>query len=157
MECYWQAGRTNADQTTAATSTRSTTTPNPFADSDSDGETNDMDVDERYEQRRQRMLLRQDGEDWETEFNSYMKDMARDVTRDTDLVQWWSVCNFSLISLSVWLTSLYSLSDQWPSFPYPLAHRTRRTTCASVVCYVRTHVLLWKAYRARPSLSVGTG
>ncbi|KZT31579.1 hATC-domain-containing protein, partial [Sistotremastrum suecicum HHB10207 ss-3] len=64
--------------------------PPPTSDS-MDVDLDDLDDDDYYDhQRRQEMLHAQDGEDWELEYATYSKDLARDVERDTDLVKWWS-------------------------------------------------------------------
>jgi hypothetical protein len=39
------------------------------------------------------MLLSQDQEEgWEAELHRYLKDLPPNVTKDTDVVQWWQVC-----------------------------------------------------------------
>ena len=46
--------------------------------------------------RHQLMLLSgQAGEGWQAELRRYLKDMPTNVTKDTDIVEWWQVCSWS--------------------------------------------------------------
>ncbi|KZT33249.1 hypothetical protein SISSUDRAFT_993301, partial [Sistotremastrum suecicum HHB10207 ss-3] len=60
-----------------------------------------LDDDDLYDhQRRQEMMKTDDGEDWEVEYTTYVKDLARGVERDTDLVRWWSdnACRYPVLA-----------------------------------------------------------
>lgn len=62
-----------------------------------DGATSDSDeeLDAAYDRDRRALFEAADEEeeDWEREYERYTKDMHREVTRDTDLVEWWCVSN----------------------------------------------------------------
>ena len=64
------------------------TTPTPAqpAPADNNSILSDFDRHQRT------LLLCQEGEGWQVELCQYLKDMPADVTKDTDIVEWWQVC-----------------------------------------------------------------
>jgi hypothetical protein len=53
----------------------------------------DESIASEYDRLRRSQLLSQSSEEggWEAELRRYLKDYPADVTRDTDLIQWWQV------------------------------------------------------------------
>ena len=44
-----------------------------------------------FDRYRKVLMERDDGEGWASELRRYLKDRPVDVTRDTDIVEWWQV------------------------------------------------------------------
>jgi hypothetical protein len=44
-----------------------------------------------YDLYRQSLVTKDDNEGWASEKRRYLKDMPADVTKDTDIVEWWQV------------------------------------------------------------------
>jgi hypothetical protein len=44
-----------------------------------------------YDRHRLTLLSGQEGEGWQAELRQYLKDMPANVTKDTDIVEWWQV------------------------------------------------------------------
>jgi hypothetical protein len=57
----------------------------PPLDSTSDNFTSEFD------RHRQALVSREEDEEWESELRRYLRDVPADVTKDTDIVEWWSV------------------------------------------------------------------
>jgi hypothetical protein len=89
MEEYWNLHK----QRPASSGTGDTMTTNPDGDST---------VESEYDRHR-RMLVQQaiyeHNAGWAAELRRYLKDMPEDVTKDTDIVQWWSVSLFSIFTI----------------------------------------------------------
>ena len=49
-----------------------------------------------YDRYRQSLLEVDEGEGWSSELRRYLKDRPVDVTKDTDIVKWWQVCQLKL-------------------------------------------------------------
>jgi hypothetical protein len=45
-----------------------------------------------YDQYRQTLVATEDDKGWAAELRHYLKDMPADVTKDTDIIEWWQVC-----------------------------------------------------------------
>jgi hypothetical protein len=62
----------------------------------------DSTIESEYDRHR-RMLVQQaiyeHNAGWAAELRRYLKDMPEDVTKDTDIVQWWSVSLFSTFTI----------------------------------------------------------
>jgi hypothetical protein len=46
-----------------------------------------------FDRLRQSLVTQDEDEGWASELRRYLKDMPADVTRDTDILEWWSVCD----------------------------------------------------------------
>jgi hypothetical protein len=69
----------------------STPTLSPQKELNSDSDDDPMAEFDRH----RRTLITQDREeDWNAELRRYLRDMPDNVTVKTDLIDWWSVCNF---------------------------------------------------------------
>ena len=49
-----------------------------------------------YDRYRQTLMDEEDDEGWASELQCYLKAHPVDVTKDTDIIQWWQVCSFLL-------------------------------------------------------------
>lgn len=78
MEDYWSR-QPRAQSTSPSTSTSMNTAP-PRTSILSD-----------YDQYRQSLMASEDDEGWAAELRYYLKDMPADVTKETDIVEWWQV------------------------------------------------------------------
>lgn len=106
-----------------------------MSDSDSD-----EDLDAAYDCTRLALLAAAQDEDreegWEEEFARYVKDFAKDATRDMDLVEWWSVSLLITIFFYNLLTTFYyrnmhisiPSSRSWRSTFSPLRHLPLRAS-----------------------------
>ncbi|KZT31524.1 hATC-domain-containing protein, partial [Sistotremastrum suecicum HHB10207 ss-3] len=73
----------------------------PQSSEDMEVDLDALDDDDYYDhQRRQEISMAADGGHWEREYDDYVKDVARDVERDTDLVRWWQEHNIRYPTLS---------------------------------------------------------
>ena len=52
-----------------------------------------------YDQYWQTLIDKNDNEEWSSELQHYKNSYPVDVTKDTDIVQWWQVCSFFLPDL----------------------------------------------------------
>jgi hypothetical protein len=50
--------------------------------------------------RRRRIMQNSDDEGWASELRHYLKDIPANVTKDTDIIEWWQVRLFSCLSES---------------------------------------------------------
>src|SRR6266478_1918935 len=48
-----------------------------------------------YDRYQQSLVATPENEGWAAELRRYLKDMPPDVTKDTDIVEWWQVCPFN--------------------------------------------------------------
>lgn len=64
------------------------------------------------------VLLSSRGEDkgWQAELQRYLKDLPADVTKDTDIVQWWQVCDSTLCSTNQIITVYRTMGALTPLF-----------------------------------------
>jgi hypothetical protein len=53
---------------------------------------NDNSIISEYDRYRQSLVKSDDDEGWNSEYRRYLKDRPANVTKDTDIVQWWQVC-----------------------------------------------------------------
>jgi hypothetical protein len=86
MERYWKA-RPKAPLP-ATTAPPSTLPGNVVAGS----------VQSDYDLHRQTLLTRDEDEGWQAELRRYLKDIPADVTKETDIVEWWQVCILYFLS-----------------------------------------------------------
>jgi len=50
-----------------------------------------------FDQHRQNLVMvREEDEGWAAELRRYLKEMPADVSKETDIVEWWQVCHISL-------------------------------------------------------------
>jgi hypothetical protein len=63
-------------------------------------------------------LLSSRGEDegWQAELRRYLKDLPADVTKDTDIVKWWQVCDSMLCSTNQIITIYRTTGTLTPLF-----------------------------------------
>src|SRR6266550_7615573 len=86
MEEYYQTRPTASTTTTNEQS-------NEISNSSSDDEPdpNKLSLRDDFNKYRRMLLTREEDEGWQSEKRCYLKDMPRDVERDTDIVHWWQV------------------------------------------------------------------
>jgi hypothetical protein len=53
--------------------------------------TNNDSILSDFDRHRLTLLLGQEGEGWQAELRRYLKDMPANVTKDTDIMEWWQV------------------------------------------------------------------
>lgn len=91
MEEYWDLHRPLPGSTSLGT-----------GDADATNADGDSTIESEYDRHR-RMLVQQaiyeHNAGWAAELHHYLKDMPEDVTKDTDIVQWWSVSLFSMFTI----------------------------------------------------------
>ena len=86
MEEYWKKN--------LASRTPSPPANNALSDDDSTFES-------EFDRHRQKLIAASaKNEGWAAELRRYLKDIAANVTKDTDIVQWWSVSRHSALLLS---------------------------------------------------------
>jgi len=54
-----------------------------------------------FNQHQQHILTQEDQEGWAAELRCYLKDVPADVTKDTDIMEWWQVCAISFDSTNL--------------------------------------------------------
>ena len=86
MEEYYQ---TRPMASTTTTNEQS----NGISDSSSDDEPdpNKLSLWDDFDKYRHMLLTWEEDEGWRSEKRHYLKDMPRDVERDTDIIHWWQV------------------------------------------------------------------
>jgi hypothetical protein len=52
-----------------------------------------------YDQYYQTLVEMDDDKGWASELKHYLKDRPADVLKETDIVQWWQVCSYSISSI----------------------------------------------------------
>ncbi|KZT36501.1 hATC-domain-containing protein, partial [Sistotremastrum suecicum HHB10207 ss-3] len=86
---------------TAEGSSLPPSSPPPPSSDEMEVDLDKLDDDDYYDHQRRQEISRADkGGSWEQEYDDYVKDVARDVERDTDLVRWWSEHNIRYPTLS---------------------------------------------------------
>lgn len=116
MERYWK------DRQTAATP-EPVPVPHGLPEANSDSILSDFD-------RHRLALLSSRGEDegYQAELRRYLKDLPADVTKDTDIVKWWQVCDSMPCSTNQIITiyrttgALTPLFDVSPSITFLAKH-----------------------------------
>jgi hypothetical protein len=79
MRIYWK----NQPRRNPAVAGKSTSaSPAPF---------DDASVLSEFDRVRLSLIAKEDGEGWPAELRRYLKEMPDDVTKDTDIVEWWQV------------------------------------------------------------------
>jgi hypothetical protein len=79
MEQYWKA--------------RPTTSRTAPTESLDDVQPNDESILSEFDRHRLHLLSsHDDDEGWQSEMHRYLKDLPADVSKDTDIVNWWQVC-----------------------------------------------------------------
>lgn len=125
MEQYWKtrpcAKACSIDQTTHNTDT----------DAGNSGIAESLSDFDRY---RQSLVTKDDDEGWASEKRRYLKDMPADVTKDTDVVEWWQVC---LLLYIEYAPSLIRLKGPCETIPYTCPYCPRCLTVSSIVCPMR--------------------
>lgn len=89
MEQYWS----NQPQTTPAPAERS------------DGYITENEVRlTDFDIHRRALITQEENEGWAAELRRYLKDMPANVSKETDIIEWWQVCYFYLITTKLELT-----------------------------------------------------
>ncbi|KZT40297.1 hATC-domain-containing protein, partial [Sistotremastrum suecicum HHB10207 ss-3] len=80
------------DATPPPPSSSPMSTPPPLRRPNLDTSDSEDDIEDAYDRTRRALMESADEEveDWSMEYARYLKDLARDVDRETDLVDWWS-------------------------------------------------------------------
>jgi hypothetical protein len=86
MEVYWMK-RPRAETTTA----RATQANADNADADNPS------LKSEYDRYRQTLIAKDDDEGWAAELRRYLNEMPADVTKDTDIVEWWQVSIYLIL------------------------------------------------------------
>ncbi|RDB23358.1 putative AC transposase [Hypsizygus marmoreus] len=82
---YWLIRPRAPIQPTQTSTTSASTTPASTTPSDHDS-THRL---SEFDRHRQSLLTREDQEGWQAELRRYLKDIPADVTKDTNIVEWW--------------------------------------------------------------------
>ena len=86
-------------------------------------------------------------EGWASELCRYLGTMQRDVTKNTDLVEWWQVRNF----ITLFSVSHHHFVEQCSFISYTRTNRTRRPPIPSFFCSLRAAVFRQQTNCNRPS------
>ena len=78
MEQYWS----NVPQTTRA----------PAELSDGSLTENEVRLSD-FDIHRRTLIMQEENEGWEAELRRYLKDMPANVSKETDIIEWWQVCH----------------------------------------------------------------
>ncbi|KAF8480751.1 hypothetical protein DFH94DRAFT_629678 [Russula ochroleuca] len=119
MEEYWQNRQKAPTQTLGSE-----------ADSDNDN-SDDLSPKSAFDWLRQTLITHDGDEGWVPELCRYLKDMPADVTRDTNILEWWSVrdaaciCDVSLV---------YNCAGESKALPHIGMHCCRCPGCTSFIC-----------------------
>lgn len=90
-----------------------------------------------FDKHRETLLADDAQEGWASELSRYLSTMERDVTKETDLVEWWQVSNCYSSLSSIDLNSV----EPCTVIPNTRANRARCSPRTSIVCSVRTTLL----------------
>jgi hypothetical protein len=67
--------------------------PTPTQPTPSNPTTDDISILSEFDHHRLTLLVSQEeGEGWQVELHRYLKTLPANVTKDTDIVEWWQVC-----------------------------------------------------------------
>ena len=69
-------------------------------------ETGDESIASEFDRHRRTLVSDEQEEGWQAEIRRYLKDLPADVTKDTDIVAWWQVCDSSIPGLNLLLMTL---------------------------------------------------
>lgn len=145
MKRYWELNRASKMSVDSSSPhpppPSSSPVPPSSKTTNDDSSDDDEDLEDAYDRTRRALLetaAEEDEEDWSMEYARYLKDLARDVDRDTDLVDWWFVSQIYPCYKSI--TNI-DLTEELEEIPHPRTHRARRAACASVVRRVRAAFL----------------
>lgn len=100
-----------------------------------------------FDRHRLTLLTEATDSEWQSELRRYLRDVPADVTRDTDIVAWWSVRQICLIHSQSVLTSIIGPRED---LPHPCTHCPRHPPKPSVVRSMRTCFLRRQVNRYRP-------
>ena len=123
MEAYWRKR-----QRVAPTQERRLVPQ--LGDDDSD----DSSPKSAFDCLRQSLIVDEEDEGWAPELRRYLKDIPAEVTRETDIVNWWSVCDSACIYL---VSFIYHCTGESKALPNIGTHCTWRPACTGLVCTLR--------------------
>jgi hypothetical protein len=127
LESYWRTRPSAPTATTLATNVA-------VACSDASGS-----FLSEYDRHRQTLLTKEDEEGWAAELRRYLKDVPADVTKKTDIVEWWQVCTVPL-SLVIYC-DLFAHLGKLSTLPDSCTNRTRCSSLSSILGSMRTPFL----------------
>ena len=64
-----------------------------------DDESNDLGPESVFDRLQQSLITHDGDEGWAPELRRYLKDMPADVTKETDILEWWLVCDASRLCI----------------------------------------------------------
>jgi len=110
--------------------------------------TQDANDDEELEfDKHREMLLTADAEEgWAAELRRYTSTMQREVTKNTDLVEWWQVRNL----LEIFSVAHRHSVEQRNFIPYACTYCPRRPPFSSFVCSLRAVIFRQQTNCDRP-------
>jgi len=100
-----------------------------------------------FDKHREALLTADADEGWASELRRYLGTFQRDVTKNTDLVEWWQVRSFLGICS---LTHRHSIG-QCNIISYTGTYRARRSPSSSFIRFLRATVFWQQTNRDRPS------
>ena len=68
-------------------------------------ENNDS-IASEFDRHRLTLVSDEQEEGWQAEIRRYLKDLPANVTKDTDVVEWWQVCHCHVQGVVVWVCYL---------------------------------------------------
>jgi hypothetical protein len=92
-----------------------------------------------YDRYRQTLVTKEDNEGWASEKRRYLKEMPADVTKDTDVVEWWQVCQLLYMEYA---PLLIPLKEPCTTIPYACSYCPRRLTMSSIICALRAPLFI---------------
>jgi hypothetical protein len=108
----------------------------------------DPSVLSEFDKHRETLLTADAEEGWASELRRYLGTMQRDVTKNTDLVEWWQVRNFlGIFSVRV---SHHHFVEQRSFISYTRTNCTRRPPIPSFICSLRAFVFRQQTNCNRP-------
>ena len=110
------------------------------ASQDTRSSSNDQTVSE-YDKHRNTLLTQDTHEGWASELRWYLGTMQWDVTKETDIVQWWQVCY--LIAINHFLLIENSVG-QFRTLSNTCAHRTWCSSLSGIIHSLWTAILWYK-------------
>jgi len=64
-----------------------------------------------FNRHRLTLVSGQEGDGWHVELRQYLKDMPANVTKDTDIVEWWQVCSWLQYAHYHTFLTVYRITD----------------------------------------------
>src|SRR5271168_2672224 len=103
-------------------------------------ETAEVPVLSEFDKLRETLLTDDAEEGWAAELRRYLGTMQQNVTKDTDLVEWWQVSCFLLRVQPSAQRSIHSFDILGPCaiVPHPWLHRARCSSGPGIFCSMRT-------------------